>query len=36
MAEFTIVNIVPNSHSNETWQDAEPSIAVNQADPRRS
>ena len=33
MAEFTIVNIVPNSHSNETWQDAEPSIAVNQADP---
>jgi hypothetical protein len=33
MAQFSIVNVVPNTHSNETWQDAEPSIAVNQNDP---
>src|SRR5579859_3773585 len=33
MTQFNIVNIVPQTHSNETWQDAEPSIGVNQADP---
>ena len=33
MTDFTIVNVVPQSHSNETHQDAEPSIGVNQADP---
>jgi hypothetical protein len=33
MALFTIVDIVPQTHSNETWQDAEPSIGVNLADP---
>lgn len=33
MAQFTIVDVVPQSHSNETWQDAEPSIGVNLADP---
>ena len=33
MTQFTIVNVVPQSHSNETWQDSEPSIGVNQADP---
>ncbi len=33
MAQFSIVDVVPKTHSNETWQDAEPSIAVNQDNP---
>jgi len=33
MTQFSVVNVVPQSHSNETWQDSEPSIGVNQADP---
>ena len=33
MTDFTIVDVVPQSHSGETHQDAEPSIGVNQADP---
>jgi len=31
MAEFTVVNVIPQSHSNETNQDSEPSIGVNPA-----
>ena len=31
--KFRIVDVVPQTHSNETWQDAEPSIGVNLADP---
>ena len=33
MPTFKVVNVIPNSHSNETNQDCEPSIAVNPADP---
>lgn len=33
MTDFTIVNVVPQTHSGETHQDSEPSIGVNQADP---
>ena len=34
MPTFKVVNVIPNSHSNETNQDCEPSIAVNPVDPR--
>src|ERR1700722_1930973 len=33
MATFLVVNIIPNSHSNETNQDSEPSIGINPANP---
>jgi hypothetical protein len=33
MSTITVVNIIPNSHSNETNQDSEPSIAVNPMNP---
>ncbi|MFZ1009677.1 MAG: hypothetical protein WAN65_22755, partial [Candidatus Sulfotelmatobacter sp.] len=33
MAQFTIRDIMPQSHSDETNQDSEPSIGVNLADP---
>jgi hypothetical protein len=35
MAQFTVVNVIPNSHSNETNQDSEPSIGVNPTNPQR-
>jgi hypothetical protein len=31
MAEFTVVNVIPQTHSDETNQDSEPSIGVNPA-----
>jgi hypothetical protein len=33
VATFLIVDVVPKTHSDETWQDAEPSIGVNQFNP---
>jgi hypothetical protein len=33
MASFNVINVIPNSHSNEQNQDSEPSIAVNPANP---
>jgi hypothetical protein len=33
MPDFTIVDVIPRTHSNETQQDSEPSIAVNPANP---
>jgi hypothetical protein len=33
MMEVFLIDVVPQSHSNETWQDAEPSVAVNPAHP---
>jgi hypothetical protein len=35
MTDFTIVNVVPETHSGETHQDSEPSIGVNQSDPEQ-
>ncbi len=35
MAQFTVVNVIPNSHSGETNQDSEPSIGVNPANPQQ-
>jgi len=32
-AQVTVVNIIPNSRSNETQQDSEPNLAVNPANP---
>ena len=33
MTQFTLVDVVPQTHSNEIQQDSEPSIAVNPQDP---
>ena len=35
MTEFTLVDVVPQTHSDETNQDSEPSIGVNLADPQQ-
>lgn len=35
MTTFMVANVVPHSHSNEDNQDAEPSIAVNPANPQQ-
>ena len=35
MASFTVVNVVPQSHSDETNQDSEPSIGVNPVNPQQ-
>lgn len=33
MAQFTVVNVVPQTHSDEQNQDSEPSVSVNPANP---
>ncbi|HEY5090610.1 MAG TPA: hypothetical protein VIK30_11615, partial [Polyangia bacterium] len=35
MVQFTVVNVIPQSHSNETNSDSEPSIGVNPANPNQ-
>ncbi len=35
MAKFTVANVVPQTHSSETNQDSEPSIAVNPVNPKQ-
>jgi hypothetical protein len=34
-AQVTVINMVPNSRSNETTQDSEPNLAVNPANPQQ-
>ena len=35
MAQFTVVNVFPQTHSDESNQDSEPSIGVNPANPQQ-